>query len=367
MTRKNYLNRMTTMAEPVLTAAAKGQLRRTMAVEQIPNAGREKYTGLEAIGRLLCGMAPWFEATLTDPEEIKLRDNLLAKAHLAIAGQVDPSSDDFVDYLTHSQPFNQILVDAAFLSQGMLRAPTALWDTLPQDTQGNVIKLLEATRGMSPFVTNWLLFTTEVALLYRKLTGVYNRGTFISYYQAVNSWYYGDGWYGDGPKFVTDYYNSLVIHPMMLDMVDLAPDTLPTGAPEEILARAQRHAQVLENLVAPDGTYIATGRSLAYRCGVFHLLAQLTWQQRLPASLPPAVAREVLYAVTEKTLSPASYREDGFLNIGICRHQPHHGESYISTGSLYLASTAFLPLGLPADDPFWSLPPQPWTQKSIWQ
>lgn len=36
---------------------------------------------------------------------------------------------------------------------------------------------------------------------------------------------------------------------------------------------------------------------------------------------------------------------------------PHLGESYISTGSLYLASTVLLPLGLPPADPFWSAPP----------
>jgi hypothetical protein len=42
------------------------------------------------------------------------------------------------------------------------------------------------------------------------------------------------------------------------------------------------------------------------------------------------------------------------------------GESYISTGSLYLCSAAFLPLGLPAADEFWSAPSQPWTSQRAW-
>jgi hypothetical protein len=42
------------------------------------------------------------------------------------------------------------------------------------------------------------------------------------------------------------------------------------------------------------------------------------------------------------------------------------GETYISTGSLYLCSVAFLPLGLPASDPFWSAPAAPFTQQRAW-
>jgi hypothetical protein len=50
----------------------------------------------------------------------------------------------------------------------------------------------------------------------------------------------------------------------------------------------------------------------------------------------------------------------------LCGHQPGIGETYISTGSLYLCSVALLPLGLPASDPFWSAPPQPWTAVKAW-
>jgi hypothetical protein len=54
------------------------------------------------------------------------------------------------------------------------------------------------------------------------------------------------------------------------------------------------------------------------------------------------------------------------LRIGFCGHQPGVGETYISTGSLYLCSVAFLPLGLDAQSPFWSSPPQPWTSVKAW-
>jgi hypothetical protein len=42
------------------------------------------------------------------------------------------------------------------------------------------------------------------------------------------------------------------------------------------------------------------------------------------------------------------------------------GEPYISTGSLYLCSEAFLMLGLPAENIFWQGKDEPWTSKKIW-
>jgi hypothetical protein len=41
-------------------------------------------------------------------------------------------------------------------------------------------------------------------------------------------------------------------------------------------------------------------------------------------------------------------------------------EDYINTGSLYLCTAVFLPLGLPADDSFWTSPARDWTAKKAW-
>ncbi|WP_375437975.1 DUF2264 domain-containing protein, partial [uncultured Hymenobacter sp.] len=68
-----------------------------------------------------------------------------------------------------------------------------------------------------------------------------------------------------------------------------------------------------------------------------------------------------------RTLEPrGTFDAQGWLQIGLCGHQPGIGETYISTGSLYLCSTAFLPLGLPASDTFWTSPAQDWTARQIW-
>ena len=39
---------------------------------------------------------------------------------------------------------------------------------------------------------------------------------------------------------------------------------------------------------------------------------------------------------------------------------------YTNNGSLYMTTLAFMPLGLPADHPFWTDPSQPTTQEKAW-
>src|SRR4051812_28690585 len=49
------------LADPVLNNLAAGTLRQRMPVEQAAGADRRSVTHLEAIGRLLAGLAPWLE------------------------------------------------------------------------------------------------------------------------------------------------------------------------------------------------------------------------------------------------------------------------------------------------------------------
>jgi hypothetical protein len=364
--REFYLQKMTAVAAPVLNAAAQGSLKRIMAVEQAANAEREPYAAFEAVSRLLCGISAWFEVPIDDTDERTLRDKFLTQAMLAIDSLTDKNSDDYVDYGALGQPFSQILVDTAFLSQALLRAPNTLLNKLPVKTRTNLLLLLEAVRGITPNCNNWILFSIENELLYHRLTGKCNQGMIKNYFKLIESWYLGDGWYSDGPVFTMDYYNSLVIYPMLLDLCDEMPGLLPLGMPEAIIKRAQRHAEILERMIAADGSYFTVGRSLAYRCGVFHLLAQLAWQNRLPDSLPPESVREALGSVINKTLNASSFRGDGFLNIGVCGSQPLMGEAYICTGSLYMAAAVFLPLGIANDSRFWTGEAKSSSWQRIW-
>ena len=92
---------------------------------------------------------------------------------------------------------------------------------------------------------------------------------------ASEVWYKGDGAYGDGPEFHWDYYNSFVIQPMMIDVLEAtlaSKDEWPQRGKwakflPAVLKRAVRFAEVQERLISPEGTFPPLGRSLAYRFG----------------------------------------------------------------------------------------------------
>lgn len=353
------------LADPVLTNLGNGTLKARMPLEQASGTNRQNVTHLEAIGRLLAGLAPWIELPPDGSAEGKLRADYAELARRAIARAVDPSSPDYLNFTRERQP----VVDAAFLSEALLRAPRALRESLDATTKRNLIAALESTRVILPGFNNWLLFSATVEAALSKLGAAWDRTRVDYALRQHDQWYKGDGAYGDGPQFHWDYYNSFVIHPMLLDVLDACRDEVTAWKELSLRVdeRAKRYAAVLERLISADGSFPPIGRSIAYRCGAFHLLAAMALRRALPDGVAAPQVRGALTAVIRKTLEARdTFDANGWLRIGLCGHQPGIGETYISTGSLYLCSVAFLPLGLEAADPFWSSPPQPWTAVKAW-
>ncbi|QDA58751.1 DUF2264 domain-containing protein [Hymenobacter jejuensis] len=365
--RAYWLSMVLRVVEPVLKAGAQGQLKATMPIEAAPGQeeGRRKVSHLEALGRTLSGLAPWLEMTGAAAAEAAQQKRYAELARQAIAHAVNPQSPDFLNFTEGGQP----VVDAAFLAHALLRAPTQLWQQLPAATQTQLVQALQSSRVIKPVYSNWLLFSAIIEAALLKFTGA---GDLMRMDYAIKQhqiWYKGDGTYGDGPDYHWDYYNSYVIQPMLLDVVGtlVNADKERKELLETLRARARRYAVVQERLIAPDGSFAAFGRSLAYRCGAFQHLAQMALQQQLPAELPTGQVRNALTAVIRRTLEPrGTFDAKGWLQIGLCGHQPSIGEGYISTGSLYLCTTAFLPLGLPPTDAFWTSPAGDWTARQIW-
>ena len=350
------------LADPVLSHLANGTLRARMPVEAAEGARRASVTHLEAVGRLLAGLAPWLELAESDDEEGRLRAGYADLARRAVASATDPASPDFLNFTRDRQP----LVDAAFLAEAVLRAPRALGASLAPRVRENLVRALESTRVIVPPFNNWLLFSAIVEAGLASLGAPWDRLRVDYALRQHAQWYKGDGVYGDGPEYHADYYNSFVIHPMVLDVLEACGAELTTWEQMKAQARrrAQRYAALLERSISPEGAYPPVGRSLAYRFGAFHLLAQMALRRELPPAIVPAQVRSALTAVIRRQVeAPGTFDAEGWLRIGFCGHQPGVGEHYISTGSLYLCSLVLLPLGLPAEDPFWAAPPEPWTSK----
>jgi hypothetical protein len=363
--RQYWVSVASRLAEPVLTNLARGTLKARMPVEEVVGAGRASVTYLEAFGRLLAGIAPWLDLPAEATAEGQMRARYAGLARQALVSAVDPSSPDAMNFTRDRQP----LVDAAFLAQGLLRAPRALREDLDATTRDRLVRAMESTRVITPGFNNWLLFAATVEAGLFALGAPWDRVRVDYALRQHMQWYKGDGAYGDGPAFHWDYYNSFVIHPMLLDVLAAVGEQSEAwkAMRAPALIRAQRYAAVQERLISPEGTFPAVGRSLAYRFGAFHLLAQVALRRELPPEVAPAQVRGALTAIIRRQMeAPGTFDQSGWLRIGFAGHQPGIGERYISTGSVYLCAVGLLPLGLPASDPFWSDPPQPWTAQRAW-
>ncbi|MFD1160883.1 DUF2264 domain-containing protein [Hwangdonia seohaensis] len=366
--RTIWVDELTKMAKPVLTALANDALKETMPIEQssFEYGDRSPFAGLEAFGRLMAGIAPWLELGASQSTEGKLRKEYIKLAHKAISNAVNPNAKDYLNFNQGSQP----LVDAAFLAQAFLRAPNQLWEPLPNETKKMVVNAFKKARTINnvPY-NNWLLFAATVEAFFVKFE---EEADFLRIEYALNKhmeWYVGDGLYADGKYYHWDYYNSFVIHPMLIDIVKVLQETNHPlkHLKGKILERAQRYAEILERQISPEGTYPVVGRSSIYRFGTFQVLSQLALMEELPKELSEGQVRSALTKVLLRLHQPeGTFNKQGWLQIGIAGHQPKMAEPYICTGSLYLTALGFLSLGLPENHSFWTSKPEPWTMVKVW-
>jgi hypothetical protein len=235
--------------------------------------------------------------------------------------------------------------------------------------RGNVVAALKATRQVKPPVNNWVLFAAMVEACLHRAGEARDEARLLDGVRQMGRWYAGDGWYGDGPEFHTDYYNAYVIHPMLVEVLDVVGDEADEWRKlrEQAKARLTRFAAVQERMISPDGSFPVLGRSIVYRGGAMQGLALAALRHQLPKEVEPAQARAALTAVIRRTLgAPETFDDKGWLRLGLAGHQPALAERYISTGSLYLCTNVFLPLGLPAADTFWSGAVVPTTWEKTW-
>lgn len=367
--REYQLRLLQRMAEPVLGLMAKGELKKRFPLEVSPTwDGRDRAVAyLECFGRLMSGIAPWLALPLDDTPEGSLRRRLQGMALQSYANAVDPRSPDYLTWKGEGQA----LVDSAYFTNALLRAPKVLWEPLDAATKARIIAEIKGLRRVEPPYTNWLLFAAMNEAWLLSIGEEYDPMRMNGAIRKINEWYIGDGWIRDGKDFHFDYYNSYVMYPMLLEVLDvLAANKAPfwQARPQELLAQAlkrtQRYCEHLERFVGPDGSYPPIGRSLTYRTAAFQPLALLAWRKALPASLPEGQVRAALHAVHRAIWdAPGNFTPDGFLTIGFRGHQPELGDWYSNNGSMYIASSSLLALGLPAGDSFWTAPGQDWTQK----
>ena len=369
--REYWVATISRIATPVLENMAKGELQKNMQTEYSPSFDNRnrKVVYMETFGRLMAGIAPWLSLPDDDTAEGRTRRQLREWALASYRNAVDPASPDYLLW----DGAGQALVDAAYIAESFLRGYDALWMPLDDVTKQRYVKEFTGLRRVDPPYTNWFLFSSVIESFLAKCGAPYDEFRVNTACRKTEEWYVGDGWYADGPVFAFDYYSSYVFHAMYLEtlqaMVDAKANTRIDYKKyyDRALKRAQKFAVILERFISPEGTFPVIGRSTPYRLAAMQPLALMAWYQTLPGELSNGQVRAALTKVIHRMFDiHDNFNKGGYLTIGFCGVQPETADWYTNNGSLYMTSLTFMPLGLPADHPFWTDQAQPWTQVKAW-
>ena len=356
------------ISQPVLENMSKGNFQKDFPLELSPKwDGRDtKVAYLETFARLMAGISPWLALLDDGTPEGKQRKQLHEWAIQAYKNAVDPNSPDKITWLTNT---SQPLCDASYLVESFMRAPEATWGQLDEVTKKRYIEGLKSLRTIRPAYNNWLLFRAMVEVFFMSIGEDVDEYALSVGLQKMSEWYLSDGWYSDGPEYAMDYYNSYVMHPMMVEVVEMCKKhkfSTPISL-DLAVKRMNRFNTILERFISPEGAYPAVGRSVIYRMGAFQTLAMSAWKYGLPKDLTNGSVRSALTCVMKRMFAvDGNFDDKGYLRLGFAGHQPNLANYYSNNGSLYMTSLVFMPLGLPADHPFWTAPAEPWTSQKAW-
>ena len=360
-----WVSTLQKIALPVLGNLAKSSLRKKMPVDA-KSADTTKFAYLEAFARVFNGISSWLELGPDSSEEGQMREKYLRLTLKAIMNAVNPHNNDYLFYVEPKQS----LVELALFAQGLLRSKNQVWLNLPMDVQAKIIHELKNTRVIAPYENHWLLYTAMLEATLLEFTGECDKER-LSYgiHKFRDEFYLGDAIYSDGSSFELNYYNSIFIHPMLNDILAVMRKYgISDGEFLDVqLMRSSRLSSQLERVISPEGTYPLVGKSMTYRCGVFHLLSQAALLKILPKNISPAQVRSALTKVLKRQFSGnQNFSAEGWLLTGLNGYQTSLSENDINSGSIYMCCAVFLALGLKLDDAFWTEPACEWTTVKAW-
>jgi hypothetical protein len=367
--RAYWIALMDKIATPVLSNMSKGELRKNMPIEYSPtwDGRNEQVAYMEAFGRLIPGLAPFLTLPEDTTAEGIIRKRLLLQTQQSLAHAVNPNSPDYLYW--GSSKTQQPLVDAAYIAQALLTAPAVLWEPLDATTKQRFIHEFKTIRQIKPWNNNWILFAAMIESFLLSIDEDIDAARIDTAIDKITKWYIGDGWYSDGDKFHFDHYNGFVIHAMLVEVlrVNVAKGRRDKKEYDITYKRMQRYASFQERYISPEGTYLVVGRSSTYRVGAFQPLVKLALEDALPEGIKPAQVRCALTAVMKNMFIASTFTKRNWLTLGLIGDQQKDlADYYSNTGSMYVTSLVFLPLGLPASHEFWSAPFTDWTQRKAW-
>ncbi|SFF17403.1 hypothetical protein SAMN05216251_109105 [Actinacidiphila alni] len=332
------------LVEPLVGCASPGgaRIRPGVSVAHYPDTAAD----LEGYARPLWGLAP-----LAAGGGDFGHWDLWARG---LAAGTDPGHPE---YWGTADGIDQRTVETAAIGFALALAPDRLWDPLTGKERDRVGAWLASYLHVRTPENNWNFFPVMVSLGLDRVGYGHDRDARHARLDRLEGYALNGGWYADGDTAQRDYYIPWAMHFYGLIYAALAGDGDPARA-ARFRQRAADFAPGFRHWFAADGAAVPFGRSLTYR------FAQGSFWGALPYAGVDAVPYGEAKGLLLRHLRwwrerSALTSPGGLLSIGYGYPQPALAEQYNSPGSPYWAAKAFLPLALPADHAFWTVPEEP--------
>jgi len=264
-----------------------------------------------------------------------------------LANGTDPNHPEYWGNVSRT---DQRQVELAAIGFAIAMVPQFIWEPLSDDQKKTVAAYLISARNKEFVDNNWKFFRVLIDLGLTHAGIDFDRSLTEKYLDEVEAFRLGEGWYRDGPVQRVDHYVPFALHFYALIYSVIAKhDTKRADAYRE---RAHIFAKDIRHWFGPDGAGLAFGRSQTYRfaCGGIWGALAFAGVEALPWSEIKGYYMRHIRWWSELPIA----ERDGVLSIGYGYPNLMMSESYNSAGSPYWALKFFLPLGLPAEHPFWA-------------
>ncbi len=355
---------LTRVAEPVLVALSRNELKRRMAVEDWDKQ-RSAWTHYEAFAHTLAGVAPWIALGPDETPEGQLRQRFALLARQALVNATDPSAPD---YLGFGRMQSQPLAESACLAYAILRAKDQLWEPLDASQRKRVIAALKTTRRIRAKGGDTPIHAAMVEAAVWELEGRLHAQLDVIEEAVVTTLPVrapGADAAGLDPNVDADYRGYLV-QPMLVTILQVAQrkrNRLVAYLPEA-LEGTRRATASLERRISPDATLPVAGPSPAHKFAAYFQLSNGALDGQLDPSVAPSAVRAAVTTAARRIFDSALVDDEGWLHPEPTTYGARADEpSFYTGGSLYVCLTGFVHLGLPETDPFWSDAPVDWTAR----
>lgn len=270
---------------------------------------------------------------------------------LFIEGLANGSDPTHPEYWGEVGDYDQRAVEMAAIGHALAIAPEHFWEPLPSAAKDRLARWLGGIERVVVHDDNWHFFVVLVQLGLERVGIRIDQTVRRFHLDRIDSFYLGEGWYGDGPEGFADHYNGYALHCYGLLYARLAGAADPRRA-QIYRERAAAFARSFRHWFDDAGASIAFGRSMTYRFAMASFWSALAVDglEALPWNeLRGLWARHIRWWLAQPMTDG-----QGRLTIGYRGAKPLAAEQYNSSNSPYWAMKALLPLSLPAGHPFWA-------------